>query len=91
MTPRNAAPQPVAGKPSSVQSAETRRLARANARKRSHGEVSDNFLKPRRVSYKTEVVYTQHVTEFTFLTGEQLYIGITSDYVHRPHPGQVCH
>ena len=79
--PRNAEAQLVAGSPSSVQSAETRRLARAVARKRSHGEISDNFLKRRRVTYKTEAIYIQRVAEFEARTGEDLYIGITSDYI----------
>ena len=79
--PPSAAPQPVAGRPSSVQSAEIRRVARAVARKRSHGEVSDNFLKRRRVSYKTEAIYNQHVIDFEAMTGEDLYSGITADYI----------
>ena len=56
-------------------------MARSSARKRSHGEVNDDFLKRRRVSYKTEAIYIQHVTDFEHGTGESLHAGVTSDYI----------
>jgi hypothetical protein len=66
--------------PAAVKATE-RRLARASARKRAHGEVDDKFLRRRRVSRKTEQVYLDSVGEFERRTGCVLEQGMTADDV----------